>query len=1099
MRSHGLHDGARCRRALPAGVLAWVFAIESTRLVAGMERALASDPDWQRLLAASACSHWDLHVYATSITAESSQELHGGSRQGAWLHFDVQDGLPSVLVSHISNDPQGRLLLCTYEGMCHFDGARTQLTRLPEGTGRVAPDVDDGTGLWLTTLGGRLLCCRDDTAELFTAADGLPDDSVIDVCRANGRLWVASKNQLCYRDHGGVFHADTMLPPEAEVRCLFRTHADELVVGTSVGLFACLGEQTTRLGLPGQDILALCEDRHGRLVVATSQGLYRHSDQGMTTTALPEQIDDVTAICCDRRDVIWLATLGQGLLEWDGMTLTRHSTRPGMTSNQVRTIHEDAQGCLWVGTWGGGLARLDRSWLQSVTVDDGLGATRVESLCEMPDGAIVLGTWGAGAVCLRAGDLQPIPDLSGEGWRIWSSLVDRDGNLWLGTLDRGAVCWNGTTARFFGREQGLGRDSVFDLHQDRQGRIWCATQGGGLTCIDGDDCRTYTTRDGLPDDVIWTVTEDQQGHIWCSTHEAGVCRLDGERFTNYTTDDGLAHNQVWCALCDRQGNMWFGTWGGGVSRYDGDTFTTFTTHDGLAHNSVRHICQDRDGGLWFGTFGGGVSRFDGCTFQTLSRRDGLVHDAVQHVLQARDGSMWIATEEGVTHYQPPKTPPVVAVTGVVADRRYDRSEVVRLALTQRLVTVEFEGASFATPLERMAYIYRVPGVLDDWQVTRQRRVELRDLPLGEHAFEVRAVDRDLNYSEPHRQQISIEPDTGQDRLEALRAELAGHDGAEQFIGQSPSLRRVLDEIDIIAATGMTVLIEGETGTGKGLAARAIHALSQRHNGPFIQVNCGAIPAGLVESELFGHEKGAFTGATSRRIGRFELAEGGTLFLDEIGDLPEESQRALLNVLQEGVFQRVGSGESMQARARVITATNRDLRQATRQGAFREDLYFRLSPYVLQLPPLRKRLEDVPLLLEHFVEQFSRHLNRDVPTIEPEAMALLRSYEWPGNVRELEHLSQRATLVCSDGTIRTIDLPVLDGQQDTQVSLPDADSGASLMAFETAAAERERSFLLQALEATNWVIYGERGAARRLGVHPEKLRRRLRSLGLRRPA
>jgi DNA-binding NtrC family response regulator len=244
-----------------------------------------------------------------------------------------------------------------------------------------------------------------------------------------------------------------------------------------------------------------------------------------------------------------------------------------------------------------------------------------------------------------------------------------------------------------------------------------------------------------------------------------------------------------------------------------------------------------------------------------------------------------------------------------------------------------------------------------------------------------------------------------------------------LVGQSRAWQQVQADLAQVALTDLTVLILGETGTGKGLAAGAIHTHSPRRAGPFIQVNCGAIPKELVESELFGHERGAFTGAVSRKLGRFELAEGGTLFLDEVGDLPLDSQTALLQFLQEQTFQRVGGKEVLRGDVRIIAATNRDLETAVQQGVFRKDLFYRLNGFVVELPPLRQRQEDIPLLAEYFAGEFARHLNRPVPAIDPEVVVYLQSYDWPGNVRELEHLVQRAVLLCKEGIIRREDLAV----------------------------------------------------------------------------
>lgn len=290
---------------------------------------------------------------------------------------------------------------------------------------------------------------------------------------------------------------------------------------------------------------------------------------------------------------------------------------------------------------------------------------------------------------------------------------------------------------------------------------------------------------------------------------------------------------------------------------------------------------------------------------------------------------------------------------------------------------------------------------------------------------------------------------------------------------------------------MTVLVLGETGTGTGLLAQTIHQTSTRCKRPFIRVNCGALPVGLVESELFGHEKGAFTGAVSRQLGRFELADGGTLFLDEIGDLPLESQRVLLHILEENALIRVGGKQPVSVDVRVVAATNRDLRQAIQEGTFREDLFYRLSVFTLELPPLRQRQEDIPALAAHFAKQYAPHLQRPVPTLDDGVVAHLQAYAWPGNVRELEHLINRAVLLCEDGVIRADDLPLLSTARHRYTGPPAPAAGEGLDELD------EKQQLVEALQATNWIIYGERGAARLLDMKQERLRSRIRYYGLRR--
>jgi len=329
----------------------------------------------------------------------------------------------------------------------------------------------------------------------------------------------------------------------------------------------------------------------------------------------------------------------------------------------------------------------------------------------------------------------------------------------------------------------------------------------------------------------------------------------------------------------------------------------------------------------------------------------------------------------------------------------------------------------------------------------------------------------------------------------LEDELRAEMNFAQIVGSSASLRKVLKRAETVAPTDSTVLIYGETGTGKELVARAIHDLSPRRAKAFVKLNCAAIPTGLLESELFGHEKGAFTGAIAQRIGRFEVANGGTIFLDEIGEIPLELQTKLLRVLQEREFERLGSSHTLRTDARLIAATNRDLEAMVGEQKFRSDLFFRLNVFPIQVPPLRQREGDIPYLVRHFAQQFSRRMNKFIETIPSPTMDALCRYHWPGNVRELQNLVERAVII-STGPV--LDLDVADLQ------LPKAarpEERSAIPKFPTNAAlhdvlqETERQQILEALKECNWVVAGPHGAATRLGMKRSTLQKRVHKLGI----
>lgn len=309
---------------------------------------------------------------------------------------------------------------------------------------------------------------------------------------------------------------------------------------------------------------------------------------------------------------------------------------------------------------------------------------------------------------------------------------------------------------------------------------------------------------------------------------------------------------------------------------------------------------------------------------------------------------------------------------------------------------------------------------------------------------------------------------------------------EQIVGNSPALESMLANVERVAPTDSTVLILGETGTGKELIARAIHQLSSRAGRPFIKLNCAAIPADLLESELFGHEKGAFTSAIAQKLGRFEMADTGTIFLDEIGDLPLALQPKLLRVMQEQQFERLGSGRTHQIDVRMVAATHRDLKLMVSQNEFRSDLFYRLNVFPIALPPLRKRREDIEQLTLHFVDVYSRRMNKEIRLVPRETLEAFSAYIWPGNVRELQNLVERGVILSNDGVFPN-PLPVED-ERSTETTL------SSRRTF----TDSQRALILDALETANWVIGGSRGAAAQLGLARTTLITKMKKFGISRP-
>jgi formate hydrogenlyase transcriptional activator len=307
-------------------------------------------------------------------------------------------------------------------------------------------------------------------------------------------------------------------------------------------------------------------------------------------------------------------------------------------------------------------------------------------------------------------------------------------------------------------------------------------------------------------------------------------------------------------------------------------------------------------------------------------------------------------------------------------------------------------------------------------------------------------------------------------------------GFEQVVGESHALKAVFDDVERVAPTDSTVLIQGETGTGKELIARAIHKISSRCGRTFIKLNCAAIPFDLLESELFGHERGAFTGAIAQKVGRFEMADKGTLFLDEVGDIPLALQSKLLRVLQEQEFERLGGTRTHQVDVRLVAATNRDLANMVKRNEFRSDLYYRLNVFPIMLPPLRERREDIPVLVAHFVELFGRRMGKQIEHIPAEALSALSSYDWPGNIRELQNFIERSVILSPGAVLRP---PLQELKKSLTTALPEA------ITLE----EAERDHICKTLLATRWVVAGPDGAAARLGIKRSTLYFRMQKLGI----
>ena len=1062
LMQHGLLAADEVSRPTAEGIFTRLFVVETPAAVADHSQGLLRDAAWQQRLQRLAADFsegranellsYHFGIYRTPAGPGRTVEAGPGLRQGLWLSLGVRDGLSNGIVA-ILRDRAGQLWFGSRTGtggVRRYDGLHITTFTTADGlaSNEVRALLEDRRGhLWFGTGGGGVSRYDGEGWDTFTTVDGLGSNVVFALLEdRQGHLWFGTKG-------GGVSRYD----------------------GKEWTTY------TTADGLGSDTVRSLAEDRQGGLWVGTRKGASRFDGAHFAPVAALES-EEIRAIAEDPQGNLWFCTAMNGVRRFDGTRWEAYTFADGLGNDQVYALEQDQQGNLWFGTMSG-VSRYDQASFTYYTTADGLSQTFVWSVLEDRQGQLWFGT-GSG-VSRYDGTGFTTPEALAD-WNVWSIVEDRQGHLWFGdTFTKGVMCYDGAKFTHLTTADGLGDNSVWCVFADRRGHMWFGSRtGGGVSRYDGQQWMTFTTEEGLAANSVKVILEDRHGQMWFATTGGGVSRYDGQQFTSFTTEDGLAHNSVWSMLEDRQGHMWFGT-RGGVSRYDGQTFQTFTAKEGLAYDHVTAIMEDRRGHLWFGTLGGGVTRYDGQVFQTLSRHDGLIFDTVQALLEDRSGNIWIGTEGGLTRYTSSSIPPKARLQTVIADQRYTPDGPIRISTSQKLVAFEFMGHSWTTRPERMAYVYQMEGHDVDWQPVYRGRVEYQDLPIGDYTFRVKAVDRDLNYSGAAQVQVSVEPDA---LVESLTAALRRGSPQGEFVGRSAALKKVQQQLHQVAPADLPVLILGDTGTGKGLAARILHELSPRHQASFIPVSCGAIPEGLVESELFGHERGAFTGATHRKLGKVELAKGGTLFLDEIGDMPLAAQVKLLRLLEERTFERVGGSQVLHAEVRVVAATNRDLRQMVEAGTFREDLYFRLQGFEVQLPPLRERKEDIPLLALYFLGPNAAHLDKEVTGLSHAAETALVAHTWPGNVRELQHAIESAVVVCQSATIEVDDL-MLGGR-----AVDPAAGGGRLTL-----AEMERRHIRAVLEDREWIIGGPRGAALVLGLHEATLRFRMRKLGIKRPS
>ncbi len=641
-----------------------------------------------------------------------------------YTHFAVEDGFTAGNITALAEDRNGHIWIGAERGLVRYDGERFTTYTIEDGLPAdwvLSLLVRQDSSLWIGTLGG---VARYDGEKFtnFTEEDGLPASTVKDITEDRaGNLWLAASGLVRY--DGKVWHT---IPEGADL----------------------VSNEFTNLEI----------DSQGRIWVCADDGVLRY-DGETWQTVLTDSVKTANSRVSQWFNTIeddlgrfWLVSFGSAIKRLDGETWAHFDARNAPIGNQIMTAYKDREGRLWFASRGGGIGYYDEQFAYTYTTDDGLPGNVVMSVLEDRAGQIWFGT-GRGLAHFENGVIvRDLPEFAGS---LWSVREDPQDGLWFTIIGRGVVYYNGSEAINYTVADGLADNITTQILPDSQGRIWVRYLYGsvGVSRYDGEKWQTFTTADGLGVGA-GSMVEDRAGQIWFGTN-TGLSRFDGEHFTEFTRDDGLPHDKVSGLVFDPDGDLWFGFAEGGFARYHspspGETEPRFDVYDleqeYTTGKFLGEIFDDR-GHLWLRSWGGGVMRYDGLVFQKLRRDYGLPNSAIQDILQTRDGTVWIAHEGGVTRYVPRHTQPTLDLRNVVADQSHGPVAEIDLPSTQDYLLFEFQGVSLNTEPDDFVYVYRLEGYQDEWRQVNTNRVEFRDLPVGEYLFEVKAVDHDLNYSEP---------------------------------------------------------------------------------------------------------------------------------------------------------------------------------------------------------------------------------------------------------------------------------------------------------------------------------------------------------------
>ena len=860
-------------------------------------------------------------------------------------------------------------------------------------------------------------------------------------------------------------------------------------------------------------VFSIIEDRSGILWIGCHKGINKLSPK--KNKFLPFRFQNniskrlnnksIFGISEDSNDILWIGT-SEGLIRYEKKNgqIIHYENDPNdlhsLSSNKVRPVIKDKSGNLWIGTIAGGLNRFNRTnnkfihYLNDPHNPSTIGSNTVLALYNDKGGNLWVGTFGGGLNKFDAKNDQFIRYLNDPADtnslcdnRVRAICEDIFGDLWIGT-NNGLDKFDISTKKFFHYKansknpNSLNNNIIFSLYGDKAGNLWIGTSGGGLNKLEIEKGKfsSYGAEEGLPNEVVYGILEDDRNNLWLSTNK-GLSRFNPrtEKLYNYDVSDGLQGNEFDVGACykSKSGEMFFGGVDG-ISAFYPDNIKESTFIPPIVITSFLKFNKEV-------SLNKSISEMDQ---MELSYKDYVFSFEFASLdFQAPEKNRYAYKMEGLdekwtyttadkrfaTYTTLPAGDYVFKVKGTNSDGIWNENgTVLKIRITPPFwQTWWFKSLSAIVLIALIVilYKYRIKKI--------EEKKRLLEIQVKERTEAAQKIQEALSEVEKLKNELEAENVYLQDEIKLTH-------NFESIISTSESFKKILYKVEQVSGTDAIVLILGESGTGKELLARAIHGLSNRKNKPLIKVNCATLPSNLIESELFGHEKGAFTGAFSRKIGRFELANGGTIFLDEIGELPLELQTKLLRVLQENEFERLGGTTPIQVDVRVIAATNRDLETALKQGTFREDLYYRLNVFPIKVPPLRERKEDISVLVNHFINKHGKKIGKKIESISPKLMNKLIEYDWPGNVRELENVIERAIIISPENNLKFEDSFFKNKEN--------ANNGNHKTLNEV-----ERKYITEVLESTNWRVSGPNGAAKILGLAPSTLEFRMKKLNIHR--